>query len=71
MATHPAMELTDRAWLVIQKAREQAWSLGDDYVGTDHILLAMLADADGAAAYALEDLGVDYERVFERLISTA
>ena len=64
------MELTDRAWLIVQKAHEEARGLGDDYVGSDHILLAMLRDGEGAGAYVLDDLGVNYTTVFERLVTT-
>ena len=65
------MELTDRAWLIVQKAQEEARALGDRYVGTDHVLLAMLRDGEGAGAYVLEDLGVSYDTVFERLVAAS
>lgn len=64
------MELTDRAWMIVQKAQEEARALGDRYVGTDHMLLAILRDGEGAGAYVLEDLGVSYDVVFERLVAT-
>jgi ATP-dependent Clp protease ATP-binding subunit ClpC len=63
------MELTDRAWMIVQKARDEADRLGDDYIGSDHILLALLRDGGGAAAYVLEDMGVDYDEVLSRLVS--
>ena len=63
------MELTDRAWMIVQKADEEARALGDRYIGTDHVLLAMLRDGEGAGAWVLEDLGVSYDTVFERLIA--
>lgn len=65
----PIMELTERAWMIVQRAQEEARALGDAHVGTDHMLLAMLRDGEGAGAYVLEDLGVDYNVVFERLVS--
>ena len=65
------MELSDRAWLIVQKARDEAFDLGDPDIGTDHILLAMLRDGDGAAAMVLAELGVDYDTVLERLVSHA
>jgi ATP-dependent Clp protease ATP-binding subunit ClpA len=68
--TCSAMELTDRAWLIVQKAQEEARALGDKYVGSDHLLLAMLRDGDGAGAYVLDDLGVSYDTVFERLVAS-
>jgi ATP-dependent Clp protease ATP-binding subunit ClpC len=64
------MELTDRAWHIVQRAQEEARALGDSYIGTDHVLLAMLRDGEGAGAYVLNDLGVSYDVVFERLVAT-
>ncbi|MCW2961723.1 MAG: Clp amino terminal domain, pathogenicity island component [Thermoleophilia bacterium] len=61
------MEMTERAWHVIREARREAKRLGDEHVGTDHILLAMLRDADGAGADVLADFDVDYGGVFARL----
>ena len=65
------MDLTERAWQVVRQAREEARRLGDEHIGTDHMLLAMLRDADGAAAYVLTDYGVDYDGVFARLAGDA
>ncbi len=61
------MDLTERAWHVVRQAREEARRLGDEHIGTDHLLLAMLRDADGAAAYVLSDYGVEYDDVYGRL----
>jgi len=61
------MDLTDRAWHVVQQAREEALRLGDEHIGTDHVLLAMLRDGEGAGAYVLKDFDVDYDGVFARL----
>jgi ATP-dependent Clp protease ATP-binding subunit ClpC len=61
------MDLTERAWQVIRQARDEARRLGDEHIGTDHLLLAMLRDADGAAAYVLQDFDVAYDDVFARL----
>lgn len=65
------MDLTERAWHVVREARDEARRLGDEHIGTDHLLLAMLRDAEGAAAYVLSDFGVDYDRVFTRLAGGA
>ena len=50
---------------MIDRAREEARSLGADYVGTEHLLLALLSDG-GAAGTALAALGVDAGAVRER-----
>jgi len=61
------MDLTERAWKVVRQARDEARRLGDEHIGTDHMLLAMLRDADGAAAYVLTDYGIDYDGLYARL----
>ena len=61
------MELTERAWQVLGQARDEARRLGDEHIGTDHLLLAMLRDAQGAAAYVLADHGIDYASIFSRM----
>lgn len=65
------MDLTERAWQVVRQARDEARRLGDEHIGTDHMLLAMLRDADGAAAYVLTDYGVDYDGIFAKLAGQA
>ncbi len=65
------MELTDRAWLIVQKAQEEARVLGDRHVGTDHLLLAMLSDGEGAGAFLLEEKGVSYDSLLERITTPA
>jgi ATP-dependent Clp protease ATP-binding subunit ClpC len=47
---------------VIDRAREEARALGADYVGTEHLLLALLADG-GVAGAALAAVGVDADEV--------
>lgn len=61
------MDLTERAWQVVRQAREEARRLGDEHIGTDHLLLAMLRDADGAAAFVLSDYDVTYDGLYARL----
>lgn len=51
-------------------AQEESRDLNDAFIGTEHILLGLLREADGLAAKTLESLGVTYvvvrERVHER-----
>jgi ATP-dependent Clp protease ATP-binding subunit ClpA len=48
---------TDRVRKVLAMAREEAIRLQHDYVGTEHILLALLEVEDGSGV--LSGLGVD------------
>jgi ATP-dependent Clp protease ATP-binding subunit ClpC len=52
---------TDRSRRVIVLAQEEARLLKHNYIGTEHLLLGMLADAEGDAARTLESLGVTLE----------
>jgi ATP-dependent Clp protease ATP-binding subunit ClpC len=53
--------------MVVQHAQEEARELGDAWVGTDHLLLAMLRDRQGAGAWLLDEFGVSYDAVLERI----
>jgi ATP-dependent Clp protease ATP-binding subunit ClpC len=48
-------------------ARKQMKRLGDNYLGTEHVLLAVLDDEDGTAVRMLARLGVAPEMLEDRL----
>lgn len=54
-------KFTDKARKVLVLAQEEARGLHQPYVGTEHVLLALLKEEEGLAAQALERLGVHYE----------
>ena len=58
---------TDRARRVVVLAQEEARLLNHSYIGTEHILLGLIHEADGVAAIALERLGISLEAVRERV----
>jgi ATP-dependent Clp protease ATP-binding subunit ClpC len=49
---------TDRARRVLVLAQEEARLLNHSFIGTEHILLGLLAEGEGVAAKALGSLGV-------------
>ncbi len=51
--------LTSKAKKVFEYANEEANNLGHNYVGTEHLLLALLKERDGVAAQVLENLNID------------
>jgi ATP-dependent Clp protease ATP-binding subunit ClpC len=55
----------DDAGTLVDRARKAAGGLGADYVGTEHLLLALLADR-GPAGRALAEMGVRADEVRER-----
>src|SRR5690625_4422715 len=54
---------TDRARRVVVLAQEEARLLNHNYIGTEHILLGLIHEGEGAAAKALESLGISLEGV--------
>jgi len=44
---------------LLARAGDEAARLGHEYVGTEHVLLALATDSDGVAVVALRNLGVD------------
>ena len=64
---------TERAQRVILIAQEEAKRLNHDYVGTEHLLLGLIALGEGVAAQVMANLGVDLRRVrgeVEKIVGT-
>ncbi|MBI4802144.1 MAG: ATP-dependent Clp protease ATP-binding subunit [Elusimicrobia bacterium] len=64
---------TERAQRVILIAQEEAKRLNHDYVGTEHILLGLIALGEGVASQVLASLGVDLRKVraeIEKIVGT-
>ena len=59
---------TPRANEVLELAQREARALGHDYIGTEHILLGLIREDDGAAIRVLNGLGVDPNRVRQQVI---
>jgi len=58
---------TDRARRVVVLAQEEARHLRHGWIGTEHILLGLLAEEQGIARQALDALGVHAESVREEI----
>ncbi|MFR7745941.1 MAG: ATP-dependent Clp protease ATP-binding subunit [Eggerthellaceae bacterium] len=54
-------KFTDKARKVLVLAQDEARALHQPYVGTEHVLLALMKEQDGLAAQALDRLGVKYD----------
>jgi len=54
---------TSRVKKVIEISFEEARRMGNNYVGTEHLLLGLLIEGEGIAAGVLESLGVNLEKV--------
>jgi ATP-dependent Clp protease ATP-binding subunit ClpC len=58
---------TDRARRVVVLAQEEARMLEHDYIGTEHLLLALVHEGGGVAARALESLGISLDAVRQQV----
>lgn len=54
-------KFTDKARKIMSLAQDEARNLGKMYVGTEHLLLALVKEGEGIAAQALSKLDVTYE----------
>jgi ATP-dependent Clp protease ATP-binding subunit ClpC len=61
---------TDRSRSALQVAGDEAAALHHDYVGPEHILLALLRDHDSAAVELLTSLGCDLDAIRATVIAT-
>lgn len=56
-------KFTEQARQVLQLSQEQARSLNHNYVGTEHILLALALQDEGVVARVLADLRIEWQKV--------
>jgi ATP-dependent Clp protease ATP-binding subunit ClpC len=61
------LPFTPRAKKVLEIAANEARAMSHKYIGTEHLLLALMKDTESAAANALAASGLDYERVKEEI----
>ena len=62
---------TDRARRAVVLAQEEARMLGHGYIGTEHILLGLLAEGEGMAAQVLATLEISLEAAREQVAEIA
>src|SRR5579872_2662403 len=60
--------LTGKVKKVFEFANEEAASLNHNYVGTEHLLLALLRQTDGVAAQVLENLNVSLKDIRKEIL---
>ncbi|NBO24033.1 MAG: ATP-dependent Clp protease ATP-binding subunit, partial [Chlamydiae bacterium] len=60
--------LTGKVKKVFEFANEEASSLNHNYVGTEHILLALIRQTDGVATQILENLNVNLKEIRKEIL---
>src|SRR5437016_6051390 len=63
------MQLTPRAKRVIDLAYEEARTLSNNYIGTEHLLVGLIREREGLAGRVLSKLGVDLEQTRKVVLS--
>lgn len=63
------LRFSPRARKSVEIAREETAQFSHAYIGTEHLLLGLLKVTDGIAARALAELGVDYEKVRDWMLT--
>ncbi|WP_036221700.1 ATP-dependent Clp protease ATP-binding subunit [Mesoaciditoga lauensis] len=61
-------QMTPRARKIIELAYEEAQMLKQNYISTEHILLAILREGEGVAAHILRKFGIDLAEMRRELI---
>jgi Clp amino terminal domain, pathogenicity island component len=59
---------TERARRALRLADTEARALGHAYIGTEHVLLGLIAEHEGVAAEVLRELHVEHDTVRERVL---
>jgi ATP-dependent Clp protease ATP-binding subunit ClpC len=60
--------ITPRTQRLVKRAEEEAARLNDQYVGTEHLLIAISGEREGASSRILNSFGVDQERIYQALM---
>jgi ATP-dependent Clp protease ATP-binding subunit ClpC len=58
---------TPRTINLLQSARAEADRLNDEYIGVDHILIAIAGEPKGQAAQIMKSFGIDQEKLYKAL----
>jgi len=56
-------QFSDRAREVMALANEEAARMHHEYIGTEHILLALVKEGSGIAATVLRNLDIDFSKM--------
>ena len=58
---------SNRANQVIKISRDEALKLGNEYIGSEHILLGILLEGEGVAAQTLRNLSINFDQLRDKI----
>jgi len=62
------ISFTPRAMKVLELSQREALQLGDNHIGTEHILLGLICEGEGTAAQVLINFGAGLNQVRQQVI---
>ena len=62
------IDFTPRAKRIIENSQKEAARMGQNYVGSEHILLSLMREIDSVAVRILMDADVDPQKIFTELL---
>ena len=65
----PVSGMTPRTKRIIEISYAEANRMGHNYIGTEHLLLAILREGESIALRILSELGVDIQKVFSDIVN--
>ena len=65
---HTDLSHAPRGPQVLQAAVGEADRLNDEYVGVEHLLIAIASEGSGDAARILKEFGIDQEKIYQALL---
>ncbi len=68
VVTEDEVDFTPRAKRIISNAQREAIRMGQNYVGSEHILLSLMREIDSVAVKILIDADIDPQRIFTELL---
>ncbi|MBR4721153.1 MAG: ATP-dependent Clp protease ATP-binding subunit [Clostridia bacterium] len=70
LSKNTELALTPRSKRILEIAAMEARNMGHNYIGTEHILIGIIKDGDGVGANVLASAGVDFNNIYNDIISS-
>lgn len=67
--SHSYREVSATIWDLVERGKQEAAKLRHDYVGTEHLLLAIIRTADASLSSILAHSGITYEVAQEAILN--
>ena len=67
---NPNIGFTPRTKSVLEHSNSEAMRLGHSYIGTEHLLIALLRESDSLAVRILSDLNINIQKVYTDILNT-